>query len=94
MTRLRSRRIVSYSLANMAFRPEQCIVEPLPAQDDAWRVEIDELLADPAQTNLFLLALKAMQDDYPYKTGKDENWLSYYNLAGMPYSMFLVEYHD
>ncbi len=36
---------------------------PVSIQPTAWRVEIDEFLADTKMTNLFLLALEKMQKD-------------------------------
>ena len=37
------------------------IVLPVSIQPTAWRLEIDEFLADTKMTNLFLLALEKMQ---------------------------------
>ena len=65
------------------YRPEQCKVLPLQNEEEAWRLEIDELMSDPAMTNLFLLALARMQDVSYVRNGKDENWLSFYNLASI-----------
>ena len=65
------------------FRPEQCKVVHLSADTESWRLEIDELMSDPAMTNLFLLALAKMQDTKQISNGKDENWLSFYNLASI-----------
>ena len=39
------------------------VVLPVSIQPTAWRVEIDEFLADTKMTNLFLLALEKMQKD-------------------------------
>ena len=39
------------------------IVLPVFIQPTAWRVEVDEFLADTKMTNLFLLALEKMQKD-------------------------------
>ncbi len=39
------------------------IVFPVSIQPTAWRLEIDEFLADTKMTNLFLLALEKMQKD-------------------------------
>jgi tyrosinase len=50
----------------------------------AYRLEIDEFLADNAMTNLFLLALEAMQKHSIKKPGSnDANWWSFYSLAGI-----------
>lgn len=51
----------------------------------ARRIEIDEFIPDHAMTNLFLLALREMQDQ-PLKAlsdMKEDDWFNYYNLAGM-----------
>ena len=69
------------------YRPSQTIITPLPADKDAWRLEIDELLTDPDLTNIFLLALKRLQDE-PVLKAEADDWLSYYNLAGT--SSYLV----
>lgn len=48
------------------------------------RVEIDEFLSDNDMTNLFLLALEAMQQEDPSKStaNKNEDWWTFYSLSG------------
>jgi hypothetical protein len=48
------------------------------------RVEIDEFLGDNDMTNLFLLALEAMQIEDPTKSVAkgDEDWWTFYSLSG------------
>ena len=62
-------------------------VFPLPRPTDgtkAYRVEIDEFLADNAMTNLFLIALKELQDEsLTVPKTKESNWWSFYSLAGL-----------
>ncbi|KAL2047685.1 hypothetical protein N7G274_000727 [Stereocaulon virgatum] len=42
---------------------EKNVVLPISVQPTAWRVEIDEFLAETKMTNLFLLTLQKMQTD-------------------------------
>ena len=72
------------------------VVLPVSIQPTAWRVEIDEFLADTKMTNLFLLALQkdglGMLDAKELETkeaglgplqAKDKvNWWTFYNLSG------------
>ena len=63
------------------------VIFPLPRPKDglkAYRLEIDEFLADNAMTNLFLLALSTMQENSLKVPKTDEmNWWSFYSIAGM-----------
>ena len=63
---------------------EKNVVLPIPVQPTAWRVEIDEFLADTKMTNLFLLALQKMQTDGigTLENGKVD-WWTYHNLSSM-----------
>ena len=61
------------------------IIQPLiQINPKAFRLEIDEFLADNAMTNLFLLALEAMQQNSlaTPESGKP-NWWSFYSLGGI-----------
>ena len=47
------------------------------------RMEIDELVQDNDLTNLFLLALSAMQqEEMERPEGHPQDWWSYYSLSG------------
>ena len=46
------------------------------------RKEIDEFIDDNDMTNLFLIALSEMQQEDPNKKAKNEDWSTYYSLAG------------
>ena len=52
-----------------------------PLDPTSKRIEIDEFIADPVMTNLFLLALRSMQLQTIQKI-EDEDWFSFYNLSG------------
>ena len=54
------------------------IIIPITPDPSRVRMEIDELLADNAMTNLYLLALEAMQIEYKDK----QDWWTFYSLAG------------
>ena len=54
------------------------IIVPLTPNSSRVRMEIDELLADNAMTNLYLLALEAMQTELKDK----QDWWTFYSLAG------------
>lgn len=56
-------------------------VSLIPFQPGSWRMETNEFLADGAITNLFLLALKDIQDK-PIETLDKEDWWTFYSLAG------------
>ena len=58
------------------------VITPIVPDDSRIRMEIDELLADNEMTNLFLLALEAMQTEDPEKSGDNEDWWTFYSLAG------------
>ena len=70
------------------------IIQPLPNPDGkrGYRLEIDEFIADNAMTNLFLLALAALQENslkpvlMKDKRGGqpklEPDWKNYYALAG------------
>jgi hypothetical protein len=63
------------------------VVFALPRPDSgpkAYRLDIDEFLADNAMTNLFLLALSEMQkNSIKYAKSDKLNWWSFYSIAGM-----------
>ena len=47
------------------------------------RKEIDEFIDDNDMTNLFLIALSEMQQEDPEKKkDRNEDWWTYYSLAG------------
>ena len=58
----------------------------LPIVPDAARarVEIEELLADNDMTNLYLLAMEAMQQEHSENSvvNGNEDWWTFYSLAG------------
>ena len=65
--------------------PDPIVTKPLPQLNDLTRgnrLEIDEFIADNAMTNLFLLALAAMQEGSLEETNGSPNWMKYYALAG------------
>ncbi|KAK6086913.1 tyrosinase [Seiridium cupressi] len=54
------------------------------ANPKAFRLEIDEFLADNALTNLFLLGLEELQKNSVKLAGtNDPNWWSFYSLSGI-----------
>lgn len=59
----------------------------LPVVPDAARarVEIDEFLADNDMTNLYLLAMEAMQQEHKENSAANgnEDWWTFYSLAGI-----------
>ncbi len=54
------------------------VVVPITPEPSRVRMEIDELLADNEMTNLYLLALEAMQTE----NAKNQDWWTFYSLAG------------
>lgn len=68
-------------------------VAAIPVQPHSSRVEIDEFLADAAMTNLFLLALKEIQEK-PLEVTEKEDWWTFYNLAGMYMQLSLCAIMD
>jgi hypothetical protein len=72
---------------------EKNVILPIPVLPTAWRVEIDEFLADTKMTNLFLLALQKMQTDGlgTLENGKVD-WWTYHNLSGVsPFFIWLCK---
>ena len=71
----------------------------LPVVPDAARVrvEIDELLADNDMTNLYLLAMEAMQQEHSERSvaNGNEDWWTFYSLAGrLASSPFVISNSD
>jgi tyrosinase len=65
---------------------DRYLVKPLPNEDGKrlYRLEIDEFLQNNEMTNLFLIALAALQkDSLRQLDNKEPDWLTYYNLAGI-----------
>lgn len=60
------------------------------------RKEIDEFIDDNDMTNLFLIALSEMQQEDPErKKDKNEDWWTYYSLAGFCHRvLWLKSYAD
>ena len=54
---------MAVNIAKTIVAQKDNIVLPVSIRPAAWRVEIDEFLADTKMTNLFLLALEKMQKD-------------------------------
>ncbi len=62
------------------------VVKPLPQFNGITRgnrLEIDEFIADNEMTNLFMLALAAMQKKSLEETDGKPNWMKYYALSGI-----------
>ena len=59
-------------------------VAPLIPDASRSRVEIEEFLGDNDMTNLYLLALEAMQKEDVTKStaSKNEDWWTFYSLSG------------
>ena len=60
-------------------------VQPLPELNGiprGSRLEIDEFIADNDMTNVFLLALSALQKNSLQETNGQPDWKKYYALAG------------
>ena len=57
------------------------VVIPITPDPSRVRMEIDELLADNAMTNLYLLAMEAMQMENPKRSGDTENRWTFYSLS-------------
>ena len=71
---------------SLIMAPDPIITKLLPQLNGLARgnrLEIDEFLADNAMTNLFLLALAAMQKDSLRRTNDGPDWKKYYALGGM-----------
>ena len=65
---------------------DRYLLNPLPNEDGkrGYRLEIDEFLLDNEMTNLFLVALAALQkDSLRLWDTKQPDWLTYYSLAGI-----------
>ena len=58
------------------------IITPITPDPSRVRMEIDEFVADDAMTNLFLLALEAMQTEDDERSGDNEDWWTFYSLSG------------
>lgn len=59
-------------------------VAPIVPDASKARVEIEEFLADNEMTNLYLLALEALQKEDVNKSvaKKNEDWWTFYSLSG------------
>lgn len=63
---------------------EQLVVKPLPNDGRrGYRLEIDEFMADNAMVNLFLLALRALQQNSLTEVDGKPNWLNHYALGSI-----------
>lgn len=71
------------------------IVRTLDPQENIYRLEIDEFIQNRPMTNLFLLALEALQDnrvlyqepagEAPSPEDQEKYWWSFYTIAGEPF---------
>lgn len=60
------------------------LVAPIVPDASKARVEIEEFLGDNEMTNLYLLALEALQKEDANKSvaKKNEDWWTFYSLSG------------
>lgn len=79
------------------------IIRKLDPQENVYRLEIDEFIQNKPMTNLFLLALEALQDnrvlyqrhtkEAPSPEDLEKYWWSFYTIAGRPFPSIATRVH-